>query len=364
MDKIERNYFMTVNPEGKCLYLGCGSKHLDRFINIDINPKLKPDIVRDVEKGLPFDDNSIDMIYSTHFMEHINPDAIDFVMYEIWRVLKPNGSFHCTVPINKSLFASPYHKSFWNEFTPIFFTEWNNKEVTGYEFKLNNKETMPKTNEYSDQFYFELKTIKSPIINISEKKRLLNLGSGNRKLPQNEGWINIDYDESMRPDIIRDLDNGLPFDTNSVSGIHASHVIEHVKDVFYFMYEIWRVCKPDTVVEIIAPNHASPTSIYPNHLRFIRPNYFEFWVPRELYCNPVMNCYKETMGAEFISLQETVIENGTAIRFLIQVIKEGSKAKDKLKEEEKKIKEEISVIEEAKKRVKEQSKIENKEEIK
>lgn len=184
----------------------------------------------------------------------------------------------------------------------------------------------------------------------SEKKqeeeqlpRMLNLGSGNRKLPQNQGWINIDIDASTNPDVIRNLDKGLPFDTNSVDAVYSSHTIEHVDDVFFFMYEIWRVCKPDAKVEIIAPNHAHLMSIYPNHKRFIRPMYFEMWTPRENTYDTVMNNFTETMGAEFISINESVIENCGALRFHLIAVKEGGEVKKELKtkreEYDKKIKE-------------------------
>ena len=75
------------------------------------------------------------------------------------------------------------------------------------------------------------------------KKKLLNLGSGNRPGDNTKGWINIDIDKTCNPDIVRDLDKTLPFDDNSVDYVRASHVIEHVKDVFFFMKEIWRVSK-------------------------------------------------------------------------------------------------------------------------
>ena len=159
---------------------------------------------------------------------------------------------------------------------------------------------------------------------ITEQKqlpRLLNLGSRNRKRPQEEGWINIDIDKSSNPDIVRDLDMGLPFDDNSVDSVLASHIIEHIDDIFFFMYEIWRVCKSNTIVEIIAPNHAHLMSIYANHKRFIRPQYFDMWIPKELVISPVQNYPQETLGAEFLSLNESIVENSGAIKFILLVVK-------------------------------------------
>ena len=175
----------------------------------------------------------------------------------------------------------------------------------------------------------EVKEIKE-IKEIKKLPRYLNLGSGNRQRPQDQGWINLDIDKGSNPDIVRNLDDGLPFDSDSVDAVYASHVIEHVDDVFFFMYEIWRVCKTDTLIEIIAPNHAHLMSIYANHKRFIRPQYFDMWGPKQAYINQdgiftgVQNFEQETLGAEFISLSESIIENSGAIRFVLKVIKPDS----------------------------------------
>jgi len=47
-------------------------------------------------ENLPFDDNSFDMVYSSHVLEHI-PDQIK-ALNEIYRVLKPGGIHFCVVP--------------------------------------------------------------------------------------------------------------------------------------------------------------------------------------------------------------------------------------------------------------------------
>jgi predicted SAM-dependent methyltransferase len=45
--------------------------YLPGWINIDINPWSKADLVHDVTKGLPFPDRSIDVIHSEDFIELI-----------------------------------------------------------------------------------------------------------------------------------------------------------------------------------------------------------------------------------------------------------------------------------------------------
>ncbi len=162
---------MTKKKELK-LNIGSGGRPLKDFINIDKDSRFKPDIVRDVERGLPFGDSTVDMVYASHFMEHVEPDQINFVMFEIWRVLKPGKEFRCIVPINRGLMASPYHKSFWNEYTPIFFTDWNRKELTGYEFGMVHSEITAAPNIYSEQFLFILKAIKKDPNEIAIKETI------------------------------------------------------------------------------------------------------------------------------------------------------------------------------------------------
>lgn len=160
------------------------------------------------------------------------------------------------------------------------------------------------------------------VVKKKDKPRLLNLGSGNRPGDKKMGWINIDIDKGCNPDIVRDLDTVLPFDDNSIDYVRASHIIEHVKDVFFFMKEIWRVSKNNRIVEIIAPNHAHLMSIYANHHRFIRSQYFEMWHPNYEKIGAVMNVNQETYGATFVSLEETIVENSGAIKFVLQVVKD------------------------------------------
>ncbi len=140
----------------KKLNLGSGRNKIEGYINIDINPNSNPDIVRDIEKGLPFDDKSIDEIVVIHFLEHVND--IHFVMCEIWRVLKSGCQVKVNVPIRKGLTNSPVHKTLFDEKSWIFFTDWNIKEDTGYEFKLINEEIVGEGLE--EELHFILEAIK------------------------------------------------------------------------------------------------------------------------------------------------------------------------------------------------------------
>ena len=68
------------------LNLGCGRTKFDGFINCDKALEVNPDMVVDMEQTLPFEDNSVDYIYSAHCLEHINPSKFRFALQEIARV--------------------------------------------------------------------------------------------------------------------------------------------------------------------------------------------------------------------------------------------------------------------------------------
>ena len=97
------------------LNLGSGNTHYNGFTNIDIASQYNPDVVHDLEKGIPFPDNVIDEIKAIHFLEHIS-DTI-FMMNEMWRVCRNGAMVTIEVPHQDSLmaFADPTHKHIFNE---------------------------------------------------------------------------------------------------------------------------------------------------------------------------------------------------------------------------------------------------------
>lgn len=52
----------------------------------------------DCRKKLMFDDNSVDHILCSHFLEHVYPDETQFILQDFYRVLKPGGTLHIIVP--------------------------------------------------------------------------------------------------------------------------------------------------------------------------------------------------------------------------------------------------------------------------
>lgn len=103
------------------LDLGCGMAKRHGHIGIDRLTLPGVDVVCDLERKLPFADNSIDKVYSKSLLEHI--EHFIPLMSEIYRILKPTGTFQVIVPH----FSSPLghsdftHKRFFGYYSFDYF---------------------------------------------------------------------------------------------------------------------------------------------------------------------------------------------------------------------------------------------------
>lgn len=82
----------------KRLYLGCGNKYIETFVNIDIMKESKADIISDVRTLKEFDNNSIDLIYSCHMIEHVSRHEYKSVLKRWYDVIKPGGKIRLALP--------------------------------------------------------------------------------------------------------------------------------------------------------------------------------------------------------------------------------------------------------------------------
>lgn len=121
---------------GRRLNLGSGRRPIQGYINIDNSPNAKdPDVVRDITRGLPYEDSTIDEVNAQSFLEHLESKDVVFVMNEIWRVLKHGGLFSLEVPIagTPESFQDPTHVSFWNRQRLKYFQKGSSYcESVGY----------------------------------------------------------------------------------------------------------------------------------------------------------------------------------------------------------------------------------------
>ncbi len=80
------------------LHIGCGNRYIPGFIHIDVRKLPHVDYVTSADKLDMFADNSVDLIYNCHILEHFRRNQIENVLKEWWRVLKPGGVLRVAVP--------------------------------------------------------------------------------------------------------------------------------------------------------------------------------------------------------------------------------------------------------------------------
>lgn len=82
-----------------CLNVGCHDIHLKDFVNIDLDPAMKPDLVLDATK-LPtaFAPGTVDFIYCGHFLEHLSIEQGKQVAKDFFSLLRDYGSVEIVVP--------------------------------------------------------------------------------------------------------------------------------------------------------------------------------------------------------------------------------------------------------------------------
>lgn len=89
----------------KKINLGCFNKKLPGFINVDIREDVNPDIVDDIFKLDNFQDNSVDLIYCSHALEHLDYAETDKALDNWHRVLKSKGIIRLSVPDLEAIFS-------------------------------------------------------------------------------------------------------------------------------------------------------------------------------------------------------------------------------------------------------------------
>jgi predicted SAM-dependent methyltransferase len=80
------------------LHLGCGSKHIEGFTNIDIRYLPGVDEINHVRFLRNYKENSIDLIYACHVLEHFGRWEYESVLTRWFELLKPGGVLRLAVP--------------------------------------------------------------------------------------------------------------------------------------------------------------------------------------------------------------------------------------------------------------------------
>lgn len=116
------------------LYLGAGKDRKEGYVHVDAFPFPGIDVICNIGKErLPFEDSSIDSVFTQDFMEHLAPEYKVPVINDIWRVLKPEGTMEHWIPNagSKNDFGSPSHLSHWS------LQQFEHFDLDSYRFNLD-----------------------------------------------------------------------------------------------------------------------------------------------------------------------------------------------------------------------------------
>jgi len=80
------------------LNLGCGRYFDPNWTNVDLDPSVKGVLKCDLRNGIPFEDQSFDVVYHSHVLEHYTREDGKRFVKECWRVLTPGGVLRVVVP--------------------------------------------------------------------------------------------------------------------------------------------------------------------------------------------------------------------------------------------------------------------------
>lgn len=92
------------------LHLGCYQKKIYGYVNVDIRPEVKPDMVADVFVLPDVQLESVEVIYACHVLEHATFEKARLAMARWYALLKPKGILRLAVPDLEAVFAY-YHET-------------------------------------------------------------------------------------------------------------------------------------------------------------------------------------------------------------------------------------------------------------
>ena len=118
-----------MNTSDLRLNLGCGTKRLEGYINVDKFGN--PDLCFDLETfPYPWENNSVAEIEMHHVLEHLGQQTATYlkIIQELYRICQPEAKIHITVPHHRSdrYYHDPTHV---RPITPVglsMFSKQNN----------------------------------------------------------------------------------------------------------------------------------------------------------------------------------------------------------------------------------------------
>jgi SAM-dependent methyltransferase len=192
----------NVELNGRGINIGAGRTYIPNLINIDFAPYA--DISLDLNKErLPFEDNSIDLVFTYHTLEHL--DNYLFALAEIYRVMKHGARLLVGVPyitLTQYNLINPYHRQNFNEYSFDFFDPklmlGSAAEPTGPTFRkvFHRFHYLPEFNNKSEK---RKEWCRRHLFNVVQK---IDFGL----IALKQGWPDIEVNDSMPAQLLEEFD--------------------------------------------------------------------------------------------------------------------------------------------------------------
>jgi predicted SAM-dependent methyltransferase len=124
--KAKVSAYLAANGARK-LQIGASGNLLPGWLNTDIFPSHANSIYLDATCRFPFENNSLDYIYSEHMIEHIDYASARAMLSECYRVLKPGGRIRVATPDLNVILA--LHQEQKSEFQR-YYIDWAASQFT------------------------------------------------------------------------------------------------------------------------------------------------------------------------------------------------------------------------------------------
>lgn len=111
-------------------------------------------------------------------------------------------------------------------------------------------------------------------------KKILEIGAGKNPVKISDKTefkvVRLDKFPIDGIDVVHDLESlPLPFKNDEFDVVHAHHVLEHIRDFFEVVDEIYRILKPGGRLIMSIPHYSSNFAfVNPDHKRFFA---YDFW---------------------------------------------------------------------------------------
>ncbi len=179
------------NERGLKLNIGCGSNTKDGWVNIDLGSHA--DLTLDLREKFPFLENSCHMIYSEHFLEHLDyPEPTVSFINECFRVLEPGGEFSLGVPDTEwpvLEYAGQRKEGYFQFVKKRWHPAWCETEMEhlNYHFRMGN----------DHRFAYDFKTIERLLVKVGFEH--VRRREFNRDLDTQDRAVGTLYVTAMKP---------------------------------------------------------------------------------------------------------------------------------------------------------------------